>query len=291
MESLVGDRLTAMYRTNLAATERVAGDGFIRGLGEVETQEWSVAHDSPQVRQLFDLAKANGIDAMFHPVARKISQVEQIAEAYPETTFIIHMYRSDLDESRSELIRILREHDNVYFSIDAAHIAHLNNMDIVYDLEEDTIGRSKSAFISTFDSNYNTMLSEAVSDYRPLVEGAPDKVIWGTEMGPEYSFEPEVYDRMMRISRKLIGQMGQEYQEGLGYRNALEAFGEGTVISGITVTDTTGWPLCTSNQMDSCDGECGIDGEGETELEPEKEACFQACLLETQCIDNPEDDS
>lgn len=291
VEPLVGDKLTAMYSNTLADIRNVAGDGFIQGLGEIETQEWAVAHNSPKVLQLFDLAKKNNIDAMFHPVASKISQVGKIAEAYPEMKFIIHMYRADLDKSMNQLIEVLNSHDNIYFSIDAAHIAHSNNQDIVYDLEKNTIESSKSAFISQFDSKYNSMLSDAVSDYTPLVEGAPDKVMWGTEMGPDYSYEPEVYDRMIKISRELIGKMKLEHQEGLGYKNALRVYGDGIILTkDIEVADTSSWSLCSSSQIDGCDEQCGITGEGETDTDAEKEKCFKLCLVGLKCLDNLEED-
>ncbi len=289
-EPLVGDKLTAQYSATLGVVKEIAGDGFIQGLGEIEAQEWGVAHNNPKVLQLFDLAKVNGIDAMFHPVASKIAQVGQIAEAYPSMKFIIHMYRSDLSKSRSQLIEILKTHDNIFYSIDAAHVAHYDGMDIVYDLEKSTIQASKSAFISEFDSKYDSMLSAAVSAYKPLVEGAPDKVMWGTEMGPDYSYEPEVYDRMVKISRELIGKMGPEHQEGLGYKNALRVYGEGLVFTtDVTVFDTSSWPICTGSQMSSCDLQCGI-AESQLDTDPEAEKCFQTCLVTIPCIDNFEED-
>ena len=153
VELLVGDELTAIYSRNLAATKNIVGSDFIQGLGEIETQEWKIAHNDPKVNQLFDLAKSNSINFMFHPVASKIDQVDQIAKSYPNQKIIIHMYREDLDNSKNKVIKILQENENVYFSIDAAHIAHSNNRDIVYDLEKSTIEASKSAFISEFDSN------------------------------------------------------------------------------------------------------------------------------------------
>ena len=285
VELLVGDELTAIYSRNLAATKNIVGSDFIQGLGEIETQEWKIAHNDPKVNQLFDLAKSNSINFMFHPVASKIDQVDQIAKSYPNQKIIIHMYREDLDNSKNKVIKILQENENVYFSIDAAHIAHSNNRDIVYDLEKSTIEASKSAFISEFDSNYNKMLNDAVSDYKSLVEAVPDKVMWGTEAGPDYTFEPEVYNRLVKISRELIGKMPSEYQEPLGYKNALQAFGEGIVFEKeIKFLDTNSWAECTSVQVDECDAQCEIPDADV--LTPEQETCFENCLIEKQCIDS-----
>lgn len=278
VEPLVGSRLTTIYRTNLGAIKRITGSEFIRGLGEIETQEWRVAHNSDEVKQLFTLARTNGINAMYHPVAPKISQVDALAKEYPDITFIIHMYRSDLEQSRTQLIKILNDNHNVYYSIDAAHIAHSDGMDILYNYEK------SPGFIAEFDRSYARMLSDAVSDYKPLVTGAPDKIMWGTEAGPEYSFEPAVYNRLIKISRELIGKMPEEHQDAVGYKNALRAFGQGVVFNGTaTIRDINSWPTCTDAQIDACDTECEIP---DTDLlTAEQNACFEDCLIERQCID------
>lgn len=278
VESLLGEKLTSFYTTVVPSIKNVAGEGFLQGLGEIETQEWTVDHSNPKVLQLFDLAKSHNLNFMFHPVASKIDQVERIAKAYPRQKIIIHMYREDLGNSMPEVIRILNENNNIYFSIDAAHIAHTDGMDILYDNE------GSSAFNRQFDNNYENMLDDAVQDYKDLVEGAPTKVMWGTEAGPAYSFEPETYDRLIKISREFIGRMPPQYQEGLAYKNALGFFGEGVILEKeIIVMDSSKWPYCTNDQMGQCDIECGIE---EEEVEdPALESCFQNCLIGLKCRD------
>ena len=285
VEPLVGEELTAIYSRNLAATKSIVGNNFINGLGEIETQEWGIAHNNPKVIQLFDLAESNNINFMLHPVASKIDQIDQIAKAYPNQKIIIHMYREDLDNGESKVIKILQENENIFYSIDAAHIAYSNKRDIVYEYEKSTIEESKSAFISDFDSNYNKILNDAVSDYKPLVEAVPNKVMWGTEAGPVYTFEPEVYDRLIKISREFIGKMPPEHQELLGYKNALREFGEGIIFEEeIEFIDTKLWAECTDAEINECDGQCEIPDADV--LTAEQESCFEECLIAKQCIDS-----
>lgn len=286
---LLGEKLTSLYRDTISSSKAIAGEDFIRGFGEVETQEWSVRHNDPKVLQLTNLASANNISFMFHPVASKIDDVEKIIEAYPDTNFLIHMYREDLKNSKTKLIEIMQTHDNIYFSIDAAHIIHQNGNDILYDYYDQYGSGADSKFISTVNSNYNSILSVAVSEYKTLVAAVPDKVMWGTEAGPEYSFEPEVYDLMVKTSRDFISKVTDnlEQQEALGYKNALRVFGEGVILEReIQVADTGSWPLCTEEQIVGCDGECGI--EEDSEENSELEICFNECLFAEQCVD-PED--
>lgn len=276
-EGLLGDELTDLYEANLSAAEEIVGDDFFKGLGELETMDWSVAHNSDEVLSIIDVAEDHGINTMFHPVASRLSQVEDIVERYPDMTFLIHLYRDDLADGLDDLIQIMQERDNLYYTIDAAHIAHYNNQDILYD------AGSASAFISQFDRYYHEMLEDAINDYEELVEAVPNKVMWGTEAGPDYAFDEDVYDRLVKISRELIGAMDEEDQEGLAYENAYRVFGDGVKVSDeIVVHDTSDWDECSGSLVDSCDVECEED-DGDID-----EVCFQECLFGQTCTDPDE---
>ena len=282
VEKYLGGQLTGMYRNTLAASKNILGENFIRGFGEVETQEWAVRHNDAKVIELIEMAKANNINFMFHPVASKIDDVEKIIEAYPETTFLIHMYREDVEKSRAKLIQLLQEHDNLYFSIDAAHILFVNGNDIIYTYDSSNKQSAISKFVSTYDRKEKSTIDEAIKDYKPLVDATPDKIMWGTEIGPEYAFSPEVFDRAVKISRFVIAGLDLEDQEAVGYKNALRVFGEGvTFDSAIEIKDTSSWSDCSENQMDACDDSCNIPDSDF--LTAEQESCFSNCLKEFKC--------
>jgi len=282
VEQYLGGELTGMYSGTLSASKKIVGNDFIRGFGEVETQEWGVRHNDPRVIELIEIADSNNINFMFHPVASKIDDVEKIVKAYPGRTFLIHMYREDLSKSMSKLIKIMQENDNLYFSIDAAHILHDNGRDIVYEFDSSNKQSSINQFVSTFNSKEKSMTSNAINAYKPLVDAVPDKVVWGTEIGPEYAFDSEVFDRAVKISRFVIAGFDEEDREAVAYKNALRVFGEGVVAdASIEVLDTSSWSECTNSQMDECDTSCEIP---ETEfLTPEQEACFFECLADKRC--------
>ena len=282
VEKYLGEELTRMYRRTLSAIQNIAGDTFIRGFGEVETQEWTARHNDPRVLDLIGLAQANNINFMFHPVASKVDDVQKVIEAYPDTTFLFHLYREDLDKSMTKLIAIMKEHDNLYFSIDAAHIIHVNGMDIIYDYDSPNKQSSINKLVSTFDSKEKAMTADAIKAYKPLVDAAPDKVMWGTEIGPEYAFDPEVFDRAVKISRFVIAGFDEEHQEKVAYKNALRVFGQGVVAdSSIKVLDTSSWRDCTDKQISDCDSSC--ETPDTDTLTAEQEACFLNCLIGKQC--------
>src|SRR3989338_3309809 len=282
VEKYLGEELTGRYSSTLSASQKIVGNNFIRGFGEVETQEWSVRHNDPKVLQLINLAKSNNINFMFHPVAGKADDVKKIIEAYPETIFLIHLFREDLANSKDKWIKILKEHDNLYFSMDAAHIIHVNNMDIIYDYDSTDKESSIRKFVSTYDSKEKSMVTEAIKAYKPLVDAVPDKIMWGTEVGPEYAFDPQVFDRAIKASRLVIAGFDKEHQEAVGYKNALRVFGQGVVVDvDIKVLDTSSWQDCTDTQMSGCDTSCEIP-DSDT-FTAEQEACYQNCLIGQQC--------
>ena len=274
--------LFGWYKNTLAASKKIVGNDFIRGFGEVETQEWNVRHNDPKIMELIGLADANSINFMFHPVASKFSDVVKIIEAYPDTTFLIHMYREDLEKSKTELIKALKEHDNLYFSMDAAHILFVNGNDIIYTYDSENKQSSINKFTSSYDSKEKSLISDAIRAYKPIVDAVPDKVMWGTEIGPEYAFDSKVFDRAVKASRFVIAGFAQEHREAVGYRNALRVFGEGVAAdSSIKVLDTDSWTDCTGNQMSGCDSSCEIPDSDA--LTAEQGFCYQNCLIGERC--------
>ena len=289
VEQYLGDKLVGMYTTTLTASQNIAGKDFIRGLGEIETQEWSVRHNDQKVIKLIDIANNNNIDFMFHPVANKIDDVQAIIEAYPNTNFLIHLYREDLDNSKGRLIEIMKTHNNLFFSIDAAHIIHVNGMDVIYDYDGVNKQISINKFVSTYDSKEKSIVSDAIKAYKPLVDAVPDKVMWGTEIGPEYAFDTKVFDRAIKVSRLVIAGFNPEHQEGVGYKNALRVFGKGVVVDkNIKVIDTSSWPECTPEQTSKCDESCNLPDSDV--LTSEQEECYFYCIGENKCRDVPEVD-
>ncbi len=278
------------YEGSLEGTQTIAGTDFIRGFGEVETQEWSVHHNDPKIMKLIELAEQNNISFMFHPVASKMGDVEKMVQAHPNTIFLIHLYREDLEKSESQLIELLQTYDNLYFSMDAAHIIHIEG-DAIYDFDSTDKERSIKDFVAYYDSKEKAIVRNAIEAYKPLVDAAPDKILWGTEIGPEYAFDPQVFDRAVKASRLVIAGFDEENQEAVAYKNALRVFGEGVVVdSTINVIDSSEWPQCTPSEINTCEDTCDAFY-GDEDLEsPEGETCFTRCEISFECYEKPEAD-
>ncbi len=284
---LLGDKLTNVYKNNLEASKAILGDNIIKGFGEIEQYAWNIQPNDAKLLSLFDLASSNGLFVMFHPLPNQKNAIKDVLKKYPNTIFFIHMFPEDFEKDRSNIIELMKTHDNLYFSIDTDHMLYDGRTGLLYKYQDENLNSAKSGFISDFDRLHKSMLNTAVSRYKPLVDAVPDKVFWGNEMGPRYNYEPEVYDRMIKFTRLFIGKLNPEDQEKVAYKNALRVFGQGVKldkdINTLKVVDTISWSVCTKQQEGKCDSECEQFG---PETSPENEACYVSCLTKLKCVES-----
>ncbi len=224
---LVGERLTTMYKDTLSEIKEKAGQDFIHGFGEIEQYAWDIQPNDPKLLQLYDLAQENNLQVMFHPAVGQSAGVKALIEKYPGTTFLIHMFPEDFDKDRQKYIELLKTHNNLYFSVDVDHMMFEGQTGLLYKFEDESVENAKKKFIAEYDRTEQQLLDSAFQRYKPLIEAVPDKVMWGTEGGTDYVYEPEVYDRMIKFTRLFIGKFKLEVQEKFAYKNALRVFGEG----------------------------------------------------------------
>lgn len=227
VKQYLGDVLVEGSRKTLDISHQKLGPGVIKGLGEIEQYAWPIDADDQKMMSLVELAKKEGIAFMFHPPRGDADAVRTLIERYPTVTFLMHMFPEDFSSDRSGYIDLLKTHDNFYYGIDADHTMFDGQSGLLYKYEDEPVERARDRFVTDFDQNYQRLLSQAVARYKVLVEEVPDKVVWGTELGTDYGYEPEVYDRMIKYSRQFIAQMPAEHQEALAYKNAVRVFGTG----------------------------------------------------------------
>src|SRR3990167_4524939 len=123
-EQYVGEQLTMRFEMSYPMAKKHLGEDIIKGIGEIEVFQWNMANNDPKILQLFDFAKANKLNVMFHPLPGKMSQVKDILEKYPETTFLIHMFQDDFAKERDNIIELMKTHKNLYYTIDIDHLLY-----------------------------------------------------------------------------------------------------------------------------------------------------------------------
>jgi len=281
--TILGSAMTTRYKTNLETVQRLAGKDLVKGFGEIEAMDYTGYHvDSPELIQIYDLAQEKNVNVMFHPGQGEASRVETLLKKYPEQTFLIHMYREDIVKDRQSYIRLLQTYNNLYFSVDVDHMMHDGDTGLLYKYQDKTIPTAVSSFVMDYTKLEKPLLEGALEDYTPLINAAPTKVMWGTEMGPKYNFEPAVYDRMIKFSRLFIGKLDPTFQEGFAYKNALTVFGKGaTLETSLPLIDASNWPECNEAIIDQCDEEARVCGPIES---PEEEQCLDICMNKNKCL-------
>lgn len=231
-EDMLGTELTDQYR--LALTESTArfGEAFMRGIGEIETQEWNIPHDDARVRELIDIASENRLAVMLHPLPGHSRELANLLSSYPSTTFLIHLYQEDFAQERTTIIQLMNDYPNLFFTIDADHLLFhkQSGTGLLYAYEDESITEAVQAFVKTFDADSPAMLKRVIDLYRPLIAAHPTRVTIGTEMNLRYAYEPDVFDRTIRYVREFIAAMPTDAQEAIAFNNAHRLFGYGIMI-------------------------------------------------------------
>lgn len=223
---IAGAKLTSQYQSGYEESVKKLGSNSIVGIGEVEITAWPVPPNDPKVKELIAFADENELAVMIHPKRGQLSQFVELVAAYPDTVFLMHHFRNDFTLERQQIIDLMQKNKNVLFTIDADHLmfSDKDKIGLLYKYQDTDEDEAVSGFVSDFDSMFNELLAKSVQDYEPLVAAFPDRVMVGTEMSTEYSFDPSVYDRSIKILRHFIGKLPLDQQESVAYKNAQKYF-------------------------------------------------------------------
>jgi hypothetical protein len=229
-----GPRLVRQYAGGLAAAGRESGRGVIRGIGEVELYAWRMPHDDARVLALIDFASRNDLAVMAHPSQGRLSEFEVLLDLYPDTVFLMHMFALDFERDRQAVIDLMGRHDNVYYTVDVDHLLLDRSgpfpIGLLYAFADLPTRPAVSRFVEAFDARRGELLAEASQRYLPLVTAHPDRVMWGTEMSADYTYDPRVYDRMISFAREWIGSLPAAAQPAVASGNAHRVLGKGVTL-------------------------------------------------------------
>lgn len=231
---MVGEELTSIYQTGLEYSKKAVSGGFLQGIGEVEAQKWQTRLDSTEAAGIFDLADKNGMAVMIHTSPEQSGQLAALLGKYPNTTFLLHLFANDFDRSRTQIIDLMRQYPNLMYTIDADHMMFDASgqppIGLLYKYQDQDAKSGAAQFAQDFDAKFNTLLDQSVSRYQPLIAAMPGRVTIGTELSTDYSYEPEVFDRTIKLIRHFIASQDAGTQENLAYKNALALFGPGLTL-------------------------------------------------------------
>ena len=162
---------------------------------------------------IFEYAAEKDLVLMLHPTQLQANEIDTMLSKYPNTKVVLHGY--ELLSTPTLLENLLRNHKNLYWTYDLA------------TMFDGYLYRTQNSeeFILWYDANKQQYLRSARSKLLPLLEAAPDRVMWGTDLVAAWHVEPAVYNRLMEFSNELVDSLPAEHQDNFAYANALHIFG------------------------------------------------------------------
>jgi len=189
--------------------------GLFKGYGEVKFAFFEIENqepDDPEYLESYSIADYNNLIIMMHPNPNNIDVVESILKSHPNTIFLFH----GLERAKDEIINLIKNYENAYYSIDAV-------MTYIYGWDypkHETKGPTKEEYLAYIRENFDSVLNEAVDEWKPLIEEYPNKFMWGTDRWYSWHFDYEVGGLLEEMGRSFIGQLDPAVQEKFAYKNA-----------------------------------------------------------------------
>lgn len=190
------------------------------GFGEWKPQNEPVPpFDGERFTPLWELSSDFDIPVMFHPQASQEGTVEPALNSHPDATFILHGHQM-LSYGREgpglgpALPRLLREYDNLYWQMDVGVMLG---------------GRllrpgSSSEFVEWYESNASEVV-DAYQDVLPqLLEAAPERVVWGTDIAQHWNLADEAFSSLMDFTERVLEAVPENHHAPYKHENALQLF-------------------------------------------------------------------
>ena len=166
--------------------------------------------DSERLKEIYPIIRKNNLVVYFHLGEGHNDNFERVLEQNPDINFIWHGDQLSVDQVED----ILNNHPNAYYGVDAFW-GHDRDLFLLF------VGESKDEYIDKLNSNFDTVLNYAVSDWKEVIERHPDQFIWGIDRGDAvWNYDLDVGQLQIKLARAFIGKLNPEVQEKFAYKNA-----------------------------------------------------------------------
>lgn len=200
--------------------------GPYKGTGEWQMYSgvWrSLNYSDERWQKHLEWTSRNGHWVMTHPRIDQNQDLAAALERHPDQRFLIHG-----SVPTPELEQLMRDHRNMFFTIDARAML----------CDWSTRGRETGADClwpdrpgwDRFEAESDRFLAGALQYFRPIIEVAPDRVMWGTDVATMPAADQATYDSIVAFSRRFIGALPFEQQTPFAIGNAMREFGAGEPI-------------------------------------------------------------
>lgn len=188
--------------------------GLFQGYGEARfdfTLGTNANPDDEYFREMYRLADENNLIVQIHPDKGQLEALKRILEKYPNVKFLAHV----MPDVKKEVGELMAAHSNLYYSLDA-EIHYIFG----YQTIQNNKGPTKEEYLKFIRENFDSLLKEALGNWKEIIEARPDQFTWGTDRWYTWHFDPEVGGLVTEFGRTFIGHLNPAVQEKFAYKNA-----------------------------------------------------------------------
>lgn len=161
--------------------------------------------------EMYRLSGEHNLIVQIHPNKGQLAALEHLLKKYPDVVFLAHV----MPDSRNEIGKLMETHKNLYYSLDA-EIHYIFG----YQTIQNNKGPTKEEYLKFIRENFDSVLKEALDNWKSLIEAHPDQFTWGTDRWYTWHFDYEVGGLVVEFGRTFIGHLKPEVQEKFAYKNA-----------------------------------------------------------------------
>lgn len=201
---------------NPQATKNILdkNEGLFKGYGEIGFYMESfgdVSPDDQQFLEIYKISDEHNLIVMIHPSENQREAAEKVLADFPQVTFFIH----GGDENLDWVMTLMKRYSNFYYSLDA-NLTSLFGFKREHEFKKPT----KEQWLTYFRQNFDSVLNEALSQWKQKIEAYPDRFTWGTDRWYGWTFDAEVGGLLEEFGRAFIGRLDPAVQEKFAYKNA-----------------------------------------------------------------------
>ena len=189
---------------------------LFRGYGEIALDRdtsGKIEPDDPELLKMYALAETYNLIVMMHPRRDQNAAVERVISKFPHVRFLLHGLTGGPNDD-SWVFGLMAKYENIFYSVD--------NISSIYGWMQEHRWKkpTKVEWLAYVRDNFDLLVSNAVSEWKPRIERLPGRFVWGTDRWYEWTFDEEVGALMVELNRAFIGQLDPSIQELLAYKNA-----------------------------------------------------------------------
>ena len=196
--------------------EKIMNDnpGLFQGYGEARFDFNLGQNANPEDQyflEMYALADKNNLIVQIHPDKGQLLTLESLLKKYPDVKFLAHV----MPDVKKEIGGLMGIYDNLYYSLDA-EIHYIFG----YHTIQNNKGPTKEEYLKFIKENFDSLLEEALRDWKQIIEAHPDQFTWGSDRWYTWHFDPEVSGLVVEFGRTFIGHLDPAVQEKIAYKNA-----------------------------------------------------------------------